>query len=91
MESIKVVNNPSPEELEQLGVKRWPIWEKEISEFPWYYDSEEVCYILEGAVVVTPEDGEPVRMGKGDLVTFPAGMSCRWKIEQDLKKHYTFR
>ena len=91
MEQIKVVKNPSPEELEQLDVSNWPIWKKEVSEFPWYYDCEEVCYILEGDVVVTSDDGEPVRVGKGDLVTFPEGMACRWKIEKDIKKHYTFR
>ncbi|HDY70266.1 MAG TPA: DUF861 domain-containing protein [Nitrospirae bacterium] len=27
-------------------------------------------------MAVTPDNGEPVEVGKGDLVTFPAGMSC---------------
>ncbi|MEM8779574.1 MAG: cupin domain-containing protein, partial [Cyanobacteria bacterium P01_G01_bin.49] len=45
---------------------------------------------LEGEVIVTPDEGEPVSMGKGDLVTFPAGMSCTWKICSDVKKHYKF-
>jgi uncharacterized cupin superfamily protein len=27
-------------------------------------------------------------MKKGDLVTFPEGMSCTWKIRKDVKKHY---
>ncbi|HEY9650346.1 MAG TPA: cupin domain-containing protein, partial [Coleofasciculaceae cyanobacterium] len=48
------------------------------------------CYLLEGEVIVTPDDGEPVQFGKGDLVTFPAGMSCTWKILQDVRKHYRF-
>jgi uncharacterized protein len=39
---------------------------------------------------VTPDGGQPVQMGKGDLVTFPAGMSCIWEIIQDVKKHYCF-
>jgi len=29
-------------------------------------------------------------MGKEDLVTFPASMSCTWKISKDVKKHYQF-
>jgi uncharacterized cupin superfamily protein len=28
--------------------------------------------------------------GKGDLVTFPKGMSCVWEIHGDVKKHYRF-
>ncbi len=43
-----------------------------------------------GNVIVTPDGGQPVKMGKGDLVTFPAGMSCIWEITSDVKKHYLF-
>ncbi len=87
---IKVEHQPSHDRLEELGVSRWPIWTKEISEFPWTYDERETCYLLEGEVVVTPTGGEPVQIGKGDLVTFPAGMSCTWKILKDVRKHYHF-
>jgi len=90
MSTIEVVHNPSPERLEQLNISSWPIWEKEASSFPWHYDSEEVCYFLQGAVTVTPEGGAPVTMGEGDLVTFPAGMSCHWEIHTTVRKHYQF-
>ncbi len=90
MSEIKVTKSPAREELDTLGVFDWPIWTKEVSEFPWSYDSEETCYILEGEVVVTPDGGEPVQIAKGDLVTFPKGMSCRWNIRQDIRKHYRF-
>ena len=90
MSSIKIEKNPSPERLKALGVSEWPIWTKESSEFPWSYDDKETCYFLKWDVVVTPEGGEPVEMGAGDLVTFPKGMSCTWKIRQDVKKHYVF-
>jgi uncharacterized cupin superfamily protein len=46
--------------------------------------------LLEGEVTVTPAGGEPVRFGKGDLVTFPAGMSCTWKVHKAVRKHYKF-
>jgi uncharacterized cupin superfamily protein len=88
--NIKVENQPNQESLEKLGVYKWPIWEKEVSTFPWTYDSQETCYFLAGEVVVTPDGGQPVQMGKGDLVTFPTGMSCTWKITKDVKKHYCF-
>ena len=87
---IKIERQPSTERLNQLGVLKWPIWTKEISEFPWTYDDSETCYFLEGDVVVTPVGGESVQVGKGDLVTFPAGMSCTWNIKKDVKKHYQF-
>jgi uncharacterized protein len=88
MSGIKVENNPDGARLQALGVKEWPIWTKEVSDFPWTYDGEETCYFLEGEVTVTPAGGEPVTMGAGDLVTFPNGMSCRWQITQPVRKHY---
>ena len=87
---IEIERQPTSERLNQLGVFNWSIWSKEISEFPWTYDDRETCYFLEGEVVVTPDGGEPVTMGKGDLVTFPAGMSCTWKINTEVRKHYNF-
>lgn len=87
---IKVVHQPNLEHLNELDVFNWPIWEKEISQFSWTYDDQETCYFLEGNVVVTPDGGQAVQIGKGDLVTFPAGMSCTWEITSDVKKHYCF-
>lgn len=81
---------PAAERLDALGVATWPIWDKEVSTFPWTYESEETCYFLEGEVVVTPEGGAPVRMGKGDLVVFPAGMRCVWDVRAPVRKHYRF-
>ena len=90
MSDIKVEHNPSDSRLRELGVKEWPIWTKEVSEFPWSYDTPETCYFLEGDVVVTPNDGEPVEVGVGDLVTFPTGLSCTWKVRKPVRKHYNF-
>ena len=39
-------------------------------------------------MVVTPDDGKPVTVGKGDLVTFSAGMECTWKVREPVRKHY---
>ncbi|AOW98934.1 cupin [Moorena producens PAL-8-15-08-1] len=85
-----LIERPSQDYLDNLGVSNWPIWTKEVSEFPWTYDEPETCYLLEGEVVVTPDGGEPVQIAKGDLVTFPAGMSCTWKILSNVRKHYQF-
>jgi len=90
MDTINVEHDPSEERLKELGVRGWPVWAKETSEFPWAYDEQETCYFLEGDVEVTPDGEAPVQMGKGDLVRFPRGMSCTWKIREDVRKHYTF-
>ena len=90
MNTIRIEHNPTNRKIDDLGSQNWPIWEKEESEFPWHYDERETCYLLEGDVTVTPVGGEPVRFGKGDLVTFPQGMSCTWKIYKAVRKHYQF-
>ncbi|MEJ2564539.1 MAG: cupin domain-containing protein [Gammaproteobacteria bacterium] len=87
---IIVRSKPDAELLDKLGVFTWPIWTKGISTFPWIYDSGETCYLLEGEVIVTPVDGAPVHIAAGDLVTFPAGMSCTWEVRQAVRKHYLF-
>jgi uncharacterized cupin superfamily protein len=90
LSEINIERKPNHERLQELGISNWPIWTKEASEFPWTYDEQETCYFLEGDVVVTPDGGEPVQMGKGDFVTFPKGMSCTWKIKKNVRKHYQF-
>lgn len=81
------IKKPSEEELEELGVKSWPIWEKEVSEFDWHYDSKEICYLIKGKVEIETDE-ETVEIKAGDLVTFPEGMDCKWKVKEDVKKHY---
>lgn len=75
--------------LEGLNVFSWPIWEKEVSNFDWHYDECEVCYFLDGDVTVCTDMGE-VSFGKGDLVSFPQGLSCKWQVKKPVRKHYKF-
>jgi len=89
-DEIRIEQQADEARLEELGVRDWPIWTKEASTFPWHYDESETCYFLEGDVVVTPAGGEPVSMGVGDLVTFPAGMDCTWEVRSPVRKHYRF-
>ncbi len=85
------VKKPDATFLDQDHVFSWPIWEKEISVFPWTYESMEECYFLEGRVTVRDENtGESVTFGKGDFVTFPEGLSCTWTVQEPVRKHYRF-
>jgi len=88
--SIKV-EKPEKEDLQKQGVMTWPIWEKEVSRFDWHYDQTEECYLLEGKVVVETENGDRVEFGKGDFVTFSQGLSCKWNIQEPVRKHYNFK
>ena len=88
MSNIVVEKDPAASRLQALGVTKWPTWQKEVSVFPWTFPEQEIAYILEGECVITPQGGTPVSFGKGDLVTFPAGMSCSWEVKQPLHKHY---
>ncbi len=85
------VKKLTQEEKKELNISSWPIWEKEISKFPWHYDSTEQCFILEGKVVVTDtQTNEKVEINAGDFVTFKENLSCTWEILQPIKKHYRF-
>ena len=86
-----LVTSPCPEnKFAELGIKNWPIWTCKASSFDWTYKDKETCLLIEGEVTVTPEDGLPVRFGAGDLVSFPAGMKCRWDVHKAVRKHYRF-
>jgi uncharacterized protein len=88
MSQILVEKNPNQTKLDSLGVSKWPTWQKEVSTFPWTFLEQEIAYILEGECVITPAGEAPVTFGKGDLVTFPAGMTASWEVKQPLHKHY---
>ena len=79
----------SEEEIIRRGIRSWPIWEKEISRFDWYYDSVEECLIIEGEVDVETPEGV-YRFGKDDFVVFQKGLKCVWKVKQPVRKYYNF-
>jgi len=79
----------SKDELNKIGVFNWPVWEKVVSEFDWFYDDKESCYIIEGDVEIKTEE-EITSFKAGDFVVFPKGLSCKWKIKKSVKKHYKF-
>jgi len=83
------IERPTRAELEELDVDSWSPWECEPSSFDWTYDSQERFYVLEGRVRVETPGGE-VEFGKGDMVTFPAGMSCTWHVLERIRKRFRF-
>jgi uncharacterized protein len=84
------VRKLSEHEMQKLNIKSWPVWEKGISSFEWYYDMKESCFFLEGEVEIETEDGKRTEIKKGDFVTFPQGLKCKWCIKKDVRKYYNF-
>ena len=86
-----LINSPcSASIIIKYGIKNWPIWECEPSTFPWNYEEKETCLILQGEATIKTTDDEIYKIKSGDLVTFPAGLSCIWTIHKGIKKHYRF-
>lgn len=83
------VERLSEDEIKTRGVRSWPIWEKEVSQFDWTYDSVEHCLFLEGEVTIKTAEGETA-IQKGDYVSFPKGLSCQWNVKKAVRKHYRF-
>ena len=84
-----VITKLSENEMIDMGVRSWPIWSCEVSEFYWEYSDEESCLLLDGEVGVKSEF-ETVRFSAGDFVVFPKGLKCRWKVTIPVRKHYSF-
>jgi len=89
MSGIKV-EKIDDREVERRNLSSWGVWEKEASEFDWAYTEEEHCYIIEGAAEIESGEGT-VAIGKGDYVIFPAGLKCRWKVNESIRKYYDFK
>jgi hypothetical protein len=79
---------PSAEEIK--ATEKWGEWSKEVSDFPWYYDDTETCYILKGEATVKDSNGNEVHFGKGDMVQFKQGVKCTWNIRRDIRKKFIF-
>ncbi|MCD4779167.1 MAG: cupin domain-containing protein [Candidatus Omnitrophica bacterium] len=67
----------------------WAVWTCAPSSFDWHYDQKEIAYIFEGKVRIKTATQE-VCLEPGDLVTFPAGLSCTWEIIDRISKVYRF-
>ncbi len=84
-----IIEKLSEEQITKRGLRSWPVWEKEVSRFPWTYDSEEQCLIIDGDVIIETKNGN-FRLKSGDFVTFEDGLECVWDIRSAVKKHYHF-
>lgn len=84
-----IIKQLSEEEIKNKGIRKWQIWEKEVSRFPWTYDGEEECFFIEGEVIIETKDGLS-NIKPGDFVVFQKGLECVWDIKKPVRKYYNF-
>ena len=84
-----LIDNISEEKIVEMGIREWPIWKCDVSEFDWEYSQQESCLLLGGDVEVKT-DFETVNFSGGDFVVFPRGLKCRWKVTRPVRKYYSF-
>jgi len=89
MPTVKDIIVKKPSKTEETTCKKWPIWKCEPSTFNWEYTEKETCLMLKGKVTVSDDSGS-VSFGPGDLVVFPNGLECTWRITEAVTKHYNF-
>ncbi|PIS46985.1 MAG: cupin [Elusimicrobia bacterium CG08_land_8_20_14_0_20_51_18] len=83
------VKKISAEKIGELGIDKWPVWTSPAAEFDWFYEETETCYFLEGRAEISV-GGKKTGFGAGELVVFPKGLKCVWKVIEPVKKHYGF-
>lgn len=54
--------------------------------FNWHYAEDEIAHIISGEVFISVGDGAERRLQGGDVVLFPAGSSCRWRVTEPVRK-----
>ena len=86
--TVLVTSPCSASVIIQYGIKSWPIWECEPSQFQWHYNDKEICLVIEGQATIKTQKGEVYDIKAGDLVEFPAGLSCEWVVTKSIKKHF---
>ena len=52
------------------------------------YSEHEFCYLLEGRVRLTADDGSSAEYAAGDAFVVPAGFRGSWETIETVRKHY---
>jgi uncharacterized protein len=64
------------------------IWECTAGPSYWVQEENEAIYLLSGSLTVTPDGGEPRRLGPGDVAVFPRGWRGPWELHETVRKVY---
>ena len=62
------------------------LWECTAGHFNWHFNRDEVIFALSGAAFIIEADGSERCMAAGDVVFFPAGTSCSFRVDDHFRK-----
>jgi uncharacterized cupin superfamily protein len=78
------------------GVELWVdgdtsagIWQCGPGPSRWTLETNEVIYLVAGAMTVTPDGGEPTQITAGDMAVFPKGWTGTWDLHDTVRKVYS--
>ena len=66
-------------------------WECTSGRFNWDYDIDETAFIISGEAFITTGANGERRLGPGDMVFFPAGSTCTWRVPARVTKFAVMR
>ena len=55
------------------------------------YGAPEFVHMIEGEIIITPDGGEPVKVGPGDAFVVEKTFVGTWKIEKKVFKHFSIK
>ena len=65
------------------------VWEAEPGLSRWeFLERGEVIHVLEGRMVVTEDNSEPVTLEAGTAAVFPIGWRGTWEIQERIRKFF---
>ena len=67
------------------------VWSCERGSFNWNYTWDETIYFIEGAAIITDQDGNSDTYRAGDFFFVPAGTRTRWEVIEPVRKVFHLR
>ena len=62
------------------------LWECTAGQFNWHFVRDEVIFALSGKAYIIQADGTERCMAAGDVIFFPAGTSCSFRVDDHFRK-----
>lgn len=87
MVPILVDHRPSQDLLTRLHLLEEPIRQFVVGAHEQCSPSRMVAYVAGGVATLTSEDGAPIVIEAGMLLSIPAGCACLWEVSAPLTLH----